>query len=154
MSCTRRARTALLLFRLPLLFVGLSACEREPAPPDPRASVLQVQADRFQAVIDADIEALDAILAPDLVYTHSTGRVESKADFMQSIGSGSVDYIELTPTDSQVRLFGDVAVVNGDVNLHVAAGSREHRVSMRFIEVYTHSDEGWRLVAWQSTQIQ
>jgi len=131
----------------------MSACSQGPAPITSGADVLQVQADRFQAIVDADIKALDSVLADDLVYTHSTGSVESKADFLQSLATGTVDYKALSPSNQRVRIYDDVAVVNGDVDLHVAASGREHHVSMRFTEVYVHIGERWQLISWQSTGI-
>ena len=117
------------------------------------AVVLATQAERFRAIVDADFAALDSILAPDLVYTHSHGGVESKTEFLASLGTGNVDYLELTPTTSLARVYGNTSVVTGDINLRVAAGGQEHRATMRYTEVYVRKGVEWQLVSWQSTQI-
>ena len=112
-----------------------------------------VQAQRFQAMIDADIEALDAILAEDLVYTHTTGSVDSKAKLVASIGAGTVNYASIEPSDINLRVFGNVAVIVGRAAMHVIAQGQDHILAIRFTEVYVNQDAGWQLVSWQSTRI-
>ena len=151
-NCTRPFRIALVVSALPLCWL-MSACAQETNGKDAAAEVLAIQAERFRAIVDADVEALDRILATDLVYTHSHGGVDSKADFLQSLASGAVDYLELTASEPLVRVYQATAVVNGDVDLRVEAGGQQHQLSMRFTEVYVYDDKRWQLVAWQSTQI-
>ena len=152
MSCTRTLRHSIIVVTLALCS-ALSACAPQASSDEAAAAVLATQAERFRAIVDADMVALDAILAPDLVYTHSHGGVDSKAEFMQTLATGNVDYLELAPRQPQVRVYDATAVVNGDVDLRVAAGGQQHSLSMRFTEVYIYTEDRWQLVAWQSTQI-
>lgn len=149
MSFTRHHRKAPSILGLSLLW-ALAACAPEQTARS-EADILAVQAERFRAIVDADTEVLDDILATDLVYTHSHGGVDSKADFIAGLSSGAVDYLELDPDNTQVRFYGDAAVVTGEVNLRVAAGGEEHNLAMRFTEVYVYRDDRWQLVSWQST---
>ena len=152
MSCTKDRRIIPTLLILSLLW-ALAACAPDQAA-DTEAAVLATQTERFRAIVAADLETLDEILASDLVYVHSHGGVDSKAEFIESLASGRVDYHELNPSNVQVRVYESTAVVNGDVSLRVTAGVQEHQVSMRFTEVYVYNDQRWQLVSWQSTQIQ
>ena len=151
MNCTRHRPLGCVLIGLSLAW-ALAACEQEP-PADFEADLLATQTERFRAIVDADLETLDAILAPELIYIHSHGGVDTKDDFIGSLASGRVDYLEMQPRDVQVRLYDETAVVTGDISLHVAAAGQEHKVNMRFTEVYVYSGDRWRLVSWQSTGI-
>ena len=117
------------------------------------AQVSAAQASRFQAMLNADVAALNDVLADDLVYAHTTGTIDSKSSMIDNIGSGAVNYELIEPTDSKIRLFGDVAVVTGRANMQVVAGDRVHQVFIRFIEVYVANDDHWQLVSWQSTRV-
>ncbi len=117
------------------------------------AQVSAAQANRFQAMLNADVAALNDVLADDLVYAHTTGTIDSKSSMIDNIGSGAVNYELIEPTDSKIRLFGDVAVVTGSANMQVVAGDRVHQVFIRFIEVYVANDDHWQLVSWQSTRV-
>ena len=118
-----------------------------------REVVLEVQSVRFAAMIDADGAALDAVLANDLVYTHTTGRTETKSEFMASVSSGDISYRAITPRDMHVRVYGDIAVVTGTADMAVSAGDAHFEFSIRFTEVYRTFGDSWQLVSWQSTRM-
>src|SRR6267143_6272508 len=59
---------------------------------------------RFAAMVRADTAWLRDALADDLSYVHSSGRRETKAQYLNSVGSGTMRYQEFTPRDRQVRL--------------------------------------------------
>ncbi len=145
------------LFRAALLLVaGLGtavATAADSAGDDAIAQVRATQAARFQAMLSADVAALNDVLADDLTYTHTTGTIDSKSSMIENISSGAVNYELIEPTDTKIRLYGDVAVVTGSSNMRVSAGEQLHELSIRFIEVYVFDNENWRLVSWQSTRI-
>lgn len=115
--------------------------------------VRATQAARFQAMLNADVAALNNVLADDLIYAHTTGTIDSKSSMIDNIGSGAIDYELIEPTDVRIRLYGDVAVVTGSANMQVSVGDQIHQVFIRFIEVYVARDDQWQLVSWQSTRI-
>ncbi len=115
--------------------------------------VRATQAARFQAMLNADVAALNNVLADDLVYAHTTGTIDSKSSMIDNIGSGAIDYELIEPTDVRIRLYDDVAVVTGSANMQVSVGDQIHQVFIRFIEVYVARDDQWQLVSWQSTRV-
>ena len=120
---------------------------------DQGSDVLDTQQRRFLAMVEADRDALEAILADDLVYIHTTGVVDSKSSLIESIVSGAVDYTRLVPAETTLRLVGNVALVTGTADLGVLAGGTTHAARIRFTEVYVATVDGWRLVSWQSTRV-
>ena len=129
------------------------AAAAEPASEGRTAQVLATQAARFQAMLDADVAALNDVLADDLVYAHTTGTIDSKSSMIENISSGAINYELIEPTYSKIRLYGDVAVVTGSSRMRVSAGEQLYELSIRFIEVYVFDNENWRLVSWQSTRV-
>ena len=51
----------------------------------PQADVLRADDNRFEAMRKGDWDALDAALADDLTYVHSTARLESKAEHVGNL---------------------------------------------------------------------
>jgi ketosteroid isomerase-like protein len=117
------------------------------------ADVLAADDRRFEAMRKQDWAALDASLADDLVYVHSTARVESKAEHTGNLRAGRPHYRGIAPRDRQVRVRGDVGIVNGVSEMHVENAGKEQRFTVRYLAVYTRAGGAWRMMAWQSTRV-
>lgn len=118
--------------------------------------VLQVENERIQAVVGVDTQALDRILADTLVYTHSSARVESKAQFIKSLQTGELKYESIKHQDLKARVYGDVAVLIGQSAVQVRSaqtGGQARSLDIRFLNVYAKLEGRWQQVAWQSTRI-
>ena len=116
------------------------------------ADILAADDGRFGAMVRGDWAALDAALADDLTYVHSTARLESKAEHVQNLRAGKPHYRGIAPRDRQVRVHGDVGVVNGVSAMHVEREGKEQRFTVRYLAVYARAGERWRMIAWQSTR--
>jgi ketosteroid isomerase-like protein len=122
--------------------------------PDPtEADVLAADDRRLEAMRKQDWAALDASLADDLVYVHSTARVESKAEHTGNLRAGRPHDRGIAPRDRQVRVRGDVGIVNGVSEMHVENAGKEQRFTVRYLAVYTRAGGAWRMMAWQSTRV-
>ena len=108
---------------------------------------------RFQAMVKQDWGALDASLADDLVYVHSTARVESKGEHVGNLKAGKPNYRGASPRERKVRLRGDVAMINGVSDMHVENGGKEQRFTIRYLAVYAKIANRWQMTAWQSTKV-
>ncbi|MFW6094517.1 MAG: nuclear transport factor 2 family protein [Pseudomonadota bacterium] len=106
---------------------------------------------RRDAMISADVAALDALLADELVWTHSSGRKDDKAAFLEKIAAGSADYRSLEVSDDTVSSHGAIAIHHGTLTGRVAVDGREKELRNRFLSVWARTGETLRLLAWQST---
>jgi ketosteroid isomerase-like protein len=116
------------------------------------AEVLRADDGRFEAMRKGDWAGLDAALADDLVYVHSTARQESKAEHVANLRAGKPHYRGIAPRDRRVRIHGGVGIVNGVSDMHVERDGKENRFTVRYLAVYAKSGAAWRMVAWQSTK--
>jgi len=122
----------------------------------PEKEVLRVENERIQAVLHRDTAALEQLLADELVYTHSTGRVDSKAQFIHSIQSGDLSYLAMKHSNLDARVYGDVAVLTGRSAVKVKSphtGNQIADLDLRFLNVYAKRKGQWQQLAWQSTRI-
>jgi ketosteroid isomerase-like protein len=108
---------------------------------------------RFQAMMKQDWATLDASLADDLVYVHSSARVESKGEHVGNLKAGKPYYRGASPRERKVRVRGDVAIVNGVSDMHVENAGKENRFTIRYLAVYAKIADRWQMTAWQSTKL-
>jgi ketosteroid isomerase-like protein len=108
---------------------------------------------RFAAMMRRDTEALAAMLSDDLTYTHSSGQLETKGQFLDSIRNGAIQYTAILPEGLDVRLYGETAVVTGKGTFKVRMQGEDRSLQLRFTDVYVRRGDGWQMVAWQSTRL-
>jgi uncharacterized protein (TIGR02246 family) len=129
----------------------------QPSPAaQPSPTVMAIRAleeRRFAAMLNRNTEALATILADDLTYTHSSGQLETKAQFLESIRSGALQYSAILPEALLVRTYGDTAVVTGQGTFKVRMQGEDRSLQLRFTDVYVRRGGSWQMVAWQSTRL-
>jgi ketosteroid isomerase-like protein len=116
------------------------------------ADVLRADDRRFEAMRKEDWAALDAALADELTYVHSTARLETKAEHIANLRAGKPHYRGIAPRDRRARVRGDVGIVNGVSDMHVERDGKENRFTVRYLAVYAKTGADWRMIAWQSTR--
>lgn len=102
------------------------------------------------ALLHKDGAALERILSPDLLYTHSGGQFETKRDVVASIGSGKTIIQKLEFSDVTVHLHGTTALVKARVDLW---HSETNVVHMSVLHVWVKGPSGWQMVARQATKL-
>ena len=118
------------------------------------AAEISAQEDRrYAAMIAKDVAALEELLAEELVYTHSTGLVDSKRSYIDAIAARRFDYRGAKRLEENVVDHGDAALVTGQVEIEAVAGGQTINLNARFTVLYVRQDGSWRFAAWQSTPL-
>jgi ketosteroid isomerase-like protein len=118
---------------------------------DPKADVTAAMQSWKTAMLKKDAAALDRLLHPDLTYSHSDARTETKADILQSIPAGKLNVTDIRFGDSTVRVYGNTALVKG--TMEVAVTSSPTPLNLSVLQVWLKGPQGWQLVARQSTRL-
>jgi ketosteroid isomerase-like protein len=95
---------------LPALAIGLLGIAPAFAAGEEEVVAKSVEAFRA-AQVAADAKAFDALCAPELSYSHSDGRVETKAEFIANATNGKSKVLSLAYKDPKIRVVGNVAIV-------------------------------------------
>jgi len=104
------------------------------------------------AMIDPDARGLDALVAPELSYGHSSGRVENKAEFIASLMNGSSDFVTLDLTEQSVHVVKDTAVVRHVLNATTNDSGKPGTVSLKVLQVWQNQAGQWKLLARQAVR--
>lgn len=143
-------KTLLLMFTAMLPLAAMAVAQPSTAAAD---AVKAAELRRFEVMTAKDYKALATLLADDLVYTHSSAAVDSKASYLESLTSGRVTYKTIVPRDLQVRVYGDTAIINGVAAMTVDANGEALVNTLRFTDVWAKRNGTWQMVAWQSTRM-
>ena len=118
------------------------------------SAIRELEGSLYQAMIKQDFAALDRLLADDLVYVHSTAVAESKAEYIAGLKQGLYEYDHIASREVTVRGYGDVAVVNGIVDMSVSARGRVKEViHLLFVLIWAKQAGAWRLLHRHATRI-
>ncbi len=115
--------------------------------------VIALDRQRMAAMAAKDIDALNRLIADDLIYTHSSARLDTKASLIGNMTSGSTVYTEVTPSDVVAQDCGDTVVLTGKARIGVMSGGKPNAFTVRFTDVYAKRNGQWQMVTWQSTRL-
>ena len=118
-----------------------------------RPGVIDLDKKRMQAMAQKDIATLNALLSDDLIYTHSTARLDTKQSLIRAMESGATVYTAVEPSDVQAQDLGDAVVLTGVARISVMARGNPNSFSVRFTDVYANKGGQWQMVTWQSTRL-
>jgi ketosteroid isomerase-like protein len=115
--------------------------------------IIDLDRTRMNAMAQKDIATLNALISDDLVYTHSTARVDTKKSLIEAMESGRTVYTGVEPSDVKAQDLGNAVVLTGSARIHVMSNGRPNSFGVRFTDVYVNNGGQWQMVAWQSTRL-
>ena len=116
-------------------------------------TVIELDRKRMQAMTEKDLATLDSLLADDLIYTHSSARVDTKQSLIANMKSGATVYSSIEPSDVKAQDLGDAVVLTGIAWIKVVSRGKDLDFGVRFTDAYARRGGGWQMVAWQSTRL-
>ena len=115
--------------------------------------IIELDKKRMHAMAAKDIGTLDAVLADDLIYTHSSARLDTKASLIGNMQSGATVYTSVEPSDVKAQDLGETVVLTGVARIKVVSNGKPNAFGVRFTDVYARRNGQWQMVAWQSTRL-
>jgi hypothetical protein len=138
------------LLRLALVLVGLTAASLHAAE-TPLEAVKKADEARIKAMMAGDGAALGRVLSDALVFAHSDGRIEAKADYVKNMMAGDTAYSDGRTSEVKTsQISADVVVLFGRQQMKKKLGSTWSDLDLRFMSVWRNEKDTWRMVAWQS----
>ena len=115
--------------------------------------VIELDRKRMNAMAQKDLATLNEVIAEDLVYTHSSARLDTKQSLIGNMESGSTVYTSVVPSDVKAQDLGDSVVLTGSCRISVNSGGNAMSFGVRFTDVYARRNGKWQMVTWQSTRL-
>ena len=122
--------------------------------PHAAAPIVEVEERLRQAMLTSDVAELDALIAPELLFTSYLGQLITKQQDLEMHRSRVLQLTELTPSDPPLPLHARFAVVS--VQMHLVGNYDGTPIDqhIRFTRVWAVSSAGvWQIVAGHASLI-
>jgi ketosteroid isomerase-like protein len=116
-------------------------------------AILKLEQQWDDALTHSDTAALQKLYDDTLIYTHSNGKVDTKSSYIQAIQSGATKYESMKRDDIKVTVYPETAVVTCHWEVRVGSPGNPTELNARYLHVYVHRKDGWKLVAHESTRL-
>ena len=115
--------------------------------------VLSLERRFFNGLI-AHVEAVEDLMSDDsLLIDVLSGSEVTKSELITVLRSGQLKFDKIKPLGSRVRFYEGTALVTGSTEMSGRFGTEPFSVHSRYTHVYIESQDSWRLVSAQGTQI-
>lgn len=146
--------TLLLLMALTVGFaqakVGMPRAERH----ESKHEIDQLEQNWRDAMLQRNVQAMDALLAEDYVAITANGMLQSKEQTLANLKSGVVHFDELELSDRKVRFYGQTALVTSRAEVKGNRTDGEISGSYRYTRVYVRDATGaWKIVSFEASRI-
>ena len=122
--------------------------------PDKEEKAVRSAMDQFaQAVLKSDKATLDKLMADTVVYSHSSGKAETKQEAITAFMSGNPKYEVFEYKAQKIQFYGKTAVVRGDVAIRNVQNGTPNSLVLNILQIWVHNPQGWQMVARQSTRL-
>jgi len=106
-----------------------------------------------KAMMAADKARLEALTADQLSYGHSSGKVETKAEFVAAIADKKTIFKSITLSNPSVAVVGNNAIARHVFAAEVEAGGQASSPKIGVMQVWVKDGGGWKLLARQAFRI-
>ena len=96
---------------------------------------------------------MESILAKELVYTHATGLVEDKSQYIAAVSSGNQKYDSIEYEAPAIQTYGNTAIVATKVVMTGSTKATPFNNRLRLLHVWVKQGGKWSLVAHQTTRL-
>ncbi len=119
-----------------------------------KQEIEKVEHEWAQALLNENVTKLETILADNLQYTRSNGKVETKASYLKSLRDGTTKYSLVKRDNSKIIVNGDTAIVTARWKAKLQNKPNPPlETTARYTHVYVKKDGRWQLTTHQSTEI-
>jgi hypothetical protein len=115
--------------------------------------IRQVERERLRSLVAADVATARRLHADDFELITPTGAALTKAEYLNQVDAGQVDYRAWEAGEIVVRLYGNTAMIRyRDVTFDVdSRGRAVHRGPMFHTNLYERRGEQWQIVWSQAS---
>lgn len=134
--------------------VGLTGCaSTDITSADPTASsAVASAAEKLRvAMLDPDPGVLAGLVADDLNYGHSGGKIDSKTVFIKDLMDKKPDFLTMTVTDQDVKVVNaGLAIVRHKLAADYEDSGKRGKVTLRVLGIWQKQGGAWKLLARQA----
>jgi ketosteroid isomerase-like protein len=118
------------------------------------AELLALEQERRRALVEEDYSSVAELFADDLVYVHTTGLVQDKAQYLE-YAKCAVEYLDIERGELLIRFYGEhLAIMTGTQcnTLRKRGGDQSIRGEGFATQVWAYGVQGWQITSFHGTR--
>lgn len=115
--------------------------------------VLRLHEKKFQWMTKKQLDSLNNILDPRVVYVHSNGWQQNKKEIIDDLKSGKLVMNNVAVTEAKARVYKGAVIINGKGKFDVMVDGKAVVLDLLYTEVYVRKNAGWLLVTRHANKI-
>lgn len=133
---------------------ALAGCASSAASGPSAEQAVAAAAERLRvAMVDPTQAALAQLVADDLSYGHSGGRVDTKDSFIGDLLAGKSDFVTIAITDQTIKVVGNSAIVRHTLTADTNDSGKPGKVQIKILGVWQQQGGSWKLLARQAVRV-
>lgn len=106
-------------------------------------------------MLTSDVDALDQLIADDLVFTNHFGQLLTKQLDLDIHRSGVLQFSRLEPSEQLIKLDSPLAIVSARIKVSGIYERESFSADLRYTRIWRKSEDGkWRVIIGHSSMIQ
>lgn len=106
------------------------------------SQIIEIEERLRQAMLNSDVAELDALIAPELIFTSYLGQLVSKQQDLALHQSGTLKFRALTPSEQHIQLNEGFSVVSVLMHILSSYEGTEIDQNFRFTRIWSVSSTG------------
>lgn len=102
------------------------------------------------SMLNSDIDELDKLISPELLFTNHLGHLISKDEDLASHRNKTFEFTSLELSESNIVATENYAVVSVKANIEGLYNGQETNGSFRFTRVWSNDSGSWQVIAGHS----
>jgi ketosteroid isomerase-like protein len=137
------------------IVVLLSGLTLAAAQPDPKVvqEVLAASDAWKAAMMKKDAAGLQKLMHEDMIYSHSSGMMQTKADVVKATTTGKTIIEAMDFSETTVRVYGNTALIRANVEMRNSTDGKATVFHTNVLHVWLKGPNGWQMVSRQATQL-
>ena len=104
-------------------------------------------------MVDPGKAGLEKITSDALSYGHSSGKVQTKAEFIEALTSAASDFVSIELTEQTIKLSGNTAIVRHNLSASTNDGGKPGTVKLHILTIWQKLNGQWKLLARQAVKL-
>ena len=117
------------------------------------SEIIEVEEKLRKAMVSSDLEVLDNLISPKLIFSNHLGRVISKSEDLEAHSNGDIKIKSLEFFEQQIIFVSKIAVVSVYVKLSGSYKGLAANGNFRFTRVWENKNSAWQVVAGHSSLV-
>nr|WP_297164570.1 nuclear transport factor 2 family protein [uncultured Dysgonomonas sp.] len=116
-------------------------------------SIEELENQLLDAMLNANVETLNRLIHPDLLFNSAMGQTITKEMDLESYRSGLMIVNSITASDQQINIIEDTAVVAVTIDINAKYGVQDISGKIRFLRVWKKIESRYQIIAGSSVML-